>query len=62
MLNFENNTSGGGSGGGLYGGGLVVVVLPLNRGVVSGLHVWVCIERSESSFVVGGGFGGGLAE
>ena len=38
----------------------MVVVLPLNRGIGSGLHVWIFIVRSESSPVAGGGSGGGL--
>ena len=52
--------AGGGSGGGLDRGGLVVVVLPLDRGIGSGLRVWIFILRSESSLTTGGGSGGGL--
>ena len=51
---------GGGSGGGLDKGGLVVVGLPLDRGVGSGLRVWIFTLRSESSPAAGGGSGGGL--
>ena len=36
------------------------MVLPLNRGIGSGLHVWIFILRSESSPAAGGGSGGGL--
>ena len=38
----------------------MVVVLPLNRGIGSGLHVWIFIVRSESSPAAWVGSGGGL--
>ena len=59
-MGFEKISLGGGSGGGLDGGELVVVVLSLDRGIGSGLRVWIFILRSDLSPATGGGSGGGL--